>query len=262
MTDVRVADHEAGHEQRGATTFPERLKRFVAAHRLGVALWVVGIIVLLVMAVLAHGASQFPGDAAISGLFQRLRGTPFAAFVDFPSNINEPLPGAILAFVIIAIIAAIRRVIEAVVMALATFGTDLLNATINSVVARPRPHHTHVTTLSGLGAHSFPSGHVEHVSMLFGFLFVLTLLARRAHPDRWGWLLPIQIVCVYFIALVGVGRIVEGVHQPSDVVAGYLVAALMLPLTILFNRWLRHHWNRWRRHREAKREQESAIHAT
>jgi undecaprenyl-diphosphatase len=135
------------------------------------------------------------------------------------------------------------------VLALATFGADLLNAIINGLVARPRPHNAHVSTLSGLGAHSFPSGHVEHVTMLFGFLLFLTLLARRAHPDRWGWLLPVQIVCVYFIAFVGVGRIVEGVHQPSDVVAGYLVAALMLPLAILFYRWLR---ERWRRHEERK----------
>ena len=243
MADVHLAGKEGG-----ATT-TARVRRFLVAHRLGVALWVVGAIILLVMAVLAHGAAQFPGDAAISELLQRLKGTPAAAFVDFPSNINEPLPGAILAVVIIAIIAAIRRVIEAFVMALATFGTDLLNAIINGLVARPRPHNAHVSTLSGLGAHSFPSGHVEHVTMLVGFLFFLTLLARRAHPDRWGWLLPIQIVCVYFIALVGVGRIVEGVHQPSDVVAGYLVAALALPLAILFYHWLR---ERWRRHEAHK----------
>lgn len=239
--------HLAGKE--GDAALGARVWRFLAAHRLGVALWIVGAIILLVMAVLAHGAAQFPGDAAISGLFQRLKGTPIAAFVDFPSNINEPLPGAILAVVIIAIIAAMRRVIEAFVLALATFGTDLLNAIINGFVARPRPHNAHVATLSGLGAHSFPSGHVEHVTMLFGFLFFLTLLARRAHPDRWGWLLPVQIICVYFIAFVGVGRIVEGVHQPSDVVAGYLVAALILPLAILFYRWLR---ERWRRHEEHK----------
>ena len=247
MAEARLADQN--HEHSDAPTLPRRARRFLAAHRFGVALWLVGAVVLLVMAVLAHGAAQFPGDAAISELFQRLRGTPVAAFVDFPSNINEPLPGAILAFVIIVSLAAIRRVIEALVMAVATFGTDLLNAIINGVVARPRPHNAHVSTLSGLGAHSFPSGHVEHVTVLFGFLFFLTLLARRAHPDRWGWLLPIQIVCVYFIALVGVGRIVEGVHQPSDVVAGYLVAALALPLAILFYHWLR---ERWRRHEAHK----------
>ena len=243
MAEVHLAEKE------GDAAAAARIRRFLATHRLGVALWVVGAIILLVMAVLAHGAAQFPGDAVISGLFQRLKGTPIAAFVDFPSNVNEPLPGAILAVVIIAIIAAMRRVIEAFVLALATFGTDLLNAIINGLVARPRPHNAHVSTLSGLGAHSFPSGHVEHVTMLFGFLFFLTLLARRAHPDRWGWLLPIQVICVYFIAFVGVGRIVEGVHQPSDVVAGYLVAALTLPLAILFYRWLR---ERWRRHEERK----------
>ena len=253
MADTHLADKKRGRPARS-----ERAQRFLAAHPLGVALWVAGVVVLLVMGVMAHGAAQFPGDAAVSAFFQQLRGTPVAAAVDFPSNINEPLPGAILAFVIIAIIAAMRQVIEAIVLAAATFGTDLLNAIINGLVARPRPHNTHIKTLSGLGAHSFPSGHVEHVTMLFGFLFFLTLLARRAHPERWGWLLPIQIICVYFIALVGVGRIVEDVHQPSDVVAGYLVAALMLPLEILFYRWLR---ARWQRHKERRAEQARPAHA-
>lgn len=253
-----MADTHLAEKGRGDATPWERAGRFLAAHPLGVALWIVGAIVLLVMAVLAHGAAQFPGDAAVAAFFQQLRGTPVAAAVDFPSNINEPLPGAILAFVIIAIVAALRQVIEAIVLAVATFGTDLLNAIINGLVARPRPHNAHIKTLSGLGAHSFPSGHVEHVTVLFGFLFFLTLLARRAHPERWGWLLPIQIICVYFIALVGVGRIVEGVHQPSDVVAGYLVAALMLPLAILCYLWLH---ARWRRHKEHKAELAQPDHA-
>ena len=106
-----------------------------------------------------------------------------------------------------------------------------------------------MTTLSGLGAHSFPSGHVEHVTVLFGFILFLTLLIRRANPERWVWLLPFQVICVYFIALVGVGRVVEGEHQPSDALAGYLVAALTLPLGILFYRWLNARWQRHRRHR-------------
>lgn len=56
--------------------------------------------------------------------------------------------------------------------------------------------------------HSFPSGHVAHVTALFGFLFFLTLLVRRAHPERWAWLLPLQVICVYFIALIGFSRVI------------------------------------------------------
>lgn len=244
--------HLARQKKNNVASSPLSATRHIAAHR-GWLLWAVGALALAVMSALAHGAAQFPGDTAVSALLQRLHGTAIAPFVNFPSDANQPQPGGVIALTIVLVFAVLRRVIEAVAVAVTTFGTDLINAIINSLVARPRPHGVHVTTLSGLGAHSFPSGHVEHVTVLFGFLFFLTLLIRRAHPERWAWLLPVQIICVYFIALVGVGRIVEGTHQPSDVLAGYLVAALALPLGILFYRWMSGRWQRHRRHKALMR---------
>jgi membrane-associated phospholipid phosphatase len=239
----------AHKEMDGPRTDLRRAADAVAVHW-GILLWAIGAIVLAVMAVLAHGAAQFPGDAGIVALLKPIRGTAFAPVITFPSDIDSPISGGILAVAIIAAVALLRRIIEAITLAVWTFGTDLLDAIINGIVARPRPHNVHVQTISGLGSHSFPSGHVEHVTMLFGFLFFLTLLARAAHPERWAWLLAVQVVCVYFIAFIGIGRIVEGAHQPSDVLAGYLVGALMLPLAIIFYRRLK---ATWQRHQQRKR---------
>jgi membrane-associated phospholipid phosphatase len=219
------------------------------------ALWVVGALALLTLAVLAHSRAQFPGDAGITAFIQRFRQTPLAPIINFPSDINEPLPGGVLLALIVGALALLRRGIEAIVTAVASLGGDLLNALLNARVARPRPHNIHVKTISGLGAHSFPSGHVEHVTVLFGFLLFLTLLARSARPDRWAWLLPVQIVCIYFIALVGVGRIMERAHQPSDVLAGYLMGVLLLPLAILLYRWL----GAWWHHRQECHQRHKAI---
>lgn len=235
---------------RSATTLA-RLRRFIGSHR-GWLLWGVGLLVLLVLSVLAHGAAQFPGDATISALLQPLHRSLLAPIIEFPSNINQPVSGGVIALAILAVLAMLRLLRESLSVALGTFGADLINALINGLVARPRPHNVHVQTLSGLGAHSFPSGHVEHVTMLFGFLFYLTLLVRRAHPDRLAWLLPLQVICVYFIALIGVGRIIEGDHQPSDVLGGYLVAALLLPLAIQFYCWLRSVRQRQQLRKEAR----------
>ena len=212
-------------------------------------LWVTGLVVLLVLAVLAHGNAQFPGDAAIWGLLKPWHHSLIAPVIEFPSNTNQPTLGAILVVVIVTILAVLRYVREALAAAVGTLVSDLVNALMNGLVARPRPSNVHVPTISGLGAHSFPSGHVEHVTVLFGFLFYLTVLAVYARPARRAWLLPIQMLCVYFVAFIGVGRIVEGDHQPSDVLAGYLVAALMLPLVVALYRWLGDVWqhHRWRR---------------
>ena len=112
--------------------------RYISSHR-GWLLWAVGALALLASAVLAHGAAQFPGDAAVSALLQRLQGTAIAPFIDFPSDANQPQPGGVIALVIVLVFAVLRRVIEAVALALTTFGTDLVNAVINGLVARPRP---------------------------------------------------------------------------------------------------------------------------
>ena len=222
------------------------------ARLLAILLWATGLVVLIVLSVLAHSSAQFPGDAAITGLLRPLRHSILAPVIDFPSNVNQPTLGAILVAVIVAILAVLRHFRAAIAVAVGTLVADLINALINGLVARPRPNNVHVPTISGLGAHSFPSGHVEHVTVLFGFLFYLTVLAARARPDRRAWLLLMQIVCVYFIALIGVGRVVEGDHQPSDVLAGYLVAALLLPLVCLFYHWLDVVWRRHQRRKEVR----------
>lgn len=237
MAQAHVSEQETPNPSNTLTW----LRGHFAPHRWRL-LWGVGLLVLLVLSVLAHGAAQFPGDAAIAAFLQPLQGSLLAPIINFPSDINQPVPGGVIALVIIAVFAVLRRLREALAIAVGTFGADLINALINGLVARPRPHNVHVPTLSGLGAHSFPSGHVEHVTMLFGFLVYLTLLVQWAHPERWAWLLPLQIISVYFIALIGVGRIVEGDHQPSDVLAGYLVAALLLPLVVQFYWWLGRVW--------------------
>lgn len=239
MSHSQLAHNEIDDSRTGSRT-PANT---IATHW-GMLLWALGAIVLTAMAVMAHGEAQFPGDAGMVALLKPIRGTVFAPVITFPSDVDSPISGGILAAAIIAAVALLRRIIEAITLAIWTFGTDLLDAILNGIVARPRPHNVHVQTISGLGSHSFPSGHVEHVTMLFGFLFFLTLLARAAHPERWAWLLPVQVVCVYFIGFIGIGRIVEGAHQPSDVLAGYLVGALMLPLAIIFYRWLEAKWQR------------------
>lgn len=67
-----------------------------------------------------------------------------------------------------------------------------------------------------------PSGHAQNAVVMWG---LLALYGRR----RWGWLVALGL-----IFLTGLSRIYLGVHFPTDVLAGWLLGALLL--------WLGVHW--------------------
>jgi YegS/Rv2252/BmrU family lipid kinase len=75
-----------------------------------------------------------------------------------------------------------------------------------------------VTTLTSF---SFPSGHSTGIAAAAGVVIVLTLLlVRRRGLRRW-----LYVAAVGLALLVGLDRVFLGVHNPSDVVAGWAVGA-------------------------------------
>src|SRR5690348_538012 len=208
----------------------------------GVALWLLGALALAVMAVFAHGHAQFPGDAGLTALVRAANHSALAPALNFPSEANNVPTGGVIYVTAILLFAALKRIREAICVAFTTGIGGALNALISAIVGRPRPSGAHVSTVGQLDTHSFSSGHVVSVVGLFGFLLFLTILIWRARPALRLWLLPIQDVCVYFLALIGFGRVAEGAHQPSDVLAGYILGALLLALAIWLYRWLGRRW--------------------
>src|SRR5690606_23700377 len=79
---------------------------------------------------------------------------------------------------------------------------------------------------------SFPSGHASGIASAAGVVIVLaTLLARRRDLRRGLLWLALALV-----VLVGADRLLLGVHNISDVVAGYAVGAFWVLLwTVLYD---------------------------
>lgn len=213
---------------------------------IGAVLWAVGLVVLAILSFFAHRYAEFPYDLPVAEWVQQLKQPLVDRIINFASDANWPTPAGIIAIAVILALLALRRVRAAICAVIAGFGADLVNVVLNGIVARPRPNNVHIHAVAHLGLHSYPSGHVTHVVAFYGFIFYLCLEAARQHP-RWTPLWrTIQVVCVYFILFIGPSRVLEGEHWPSDVLASYLLGALMLTLAIALYHLLSLVWERYR----------------
>ena len=95
--------------------------------------------------------------------------------------------------------------------------------TLGELVNRGRP-----LADSDFSTPSFPSGHVFGSTVFFGFI---GFLAIYYHLEK-KFLIPLLAFIAGIIILVGPARVHDQAHFPSDVAAGYLLAALWLLVII------------------------------
>ncbi|WNF47559.1 bifunctional DedA family/phosphatase PAP2 family protein [Pseudomonas sp. SG20056] len=107
-------------------------------------------------------------------------------------------------------------------------GTALANGALKAFFARSRPD----VLLEPLNSFSFPSG---HSSAAFAFFLLLGVLAGRGQPTRMRltWLLLASLPAT---AIAG-SRIYLGVHWPSDIIAGAMLAACFCALSLALVQW-------------------------
>lgn len=138
--------------------------------------------------------------------------TPFMKIVTFLGN------GGwfwILCAVVLLAIPKTRKTGYAAVLSL-IFGVIVTNLLLKNIVARPRPF-AEIEALIPLIAKptdfSFPSGHTTAS-------FAVALVMFRMLPKKIG------IPAVVLAALVAFSRLYLGVHYPTDVLVGFLVALM------------------------------------
>lgn len=108
----------------------------------------------------------------------------------------------------------------------------LISATIKRTIKEPRPYEVdnRITQLSVGGSNSFPSGHTAEVSAAaLGFSFIL-------------FRTPLSIVLsVIWALLMMYSRIVLGVHNFTDIVAGFVVGCMGL---LIMQNIFEHFWKK------------------
>jgi membrane-associated phospholipid phosphatase len=199
------------------------------------ALWGLAFVIVLSLAVTLHARpnTQFPGDVGLLLLVQRIQAPPVVAFINFASDANWPTPAGIIVFAVILLFVIFRRWRYAAATLIAGFLADGAGFALNGWVRRPRPNHVHIHAVQNIGLGSFPSGHVSHATAFYGFLLFLSLQELRVHPQWRPWIRVAQAICVYFLVFIGISRLLEGEHWPSDVLASYLLGGMALALVIL-----------------------------
>jgi undecaprenyl-diphosphatase len=124
-----------------------------------------------------------------------------------------------------AVVLAIRRQWRLAIYLLVTgAGALVLDPILKSLVGRLRPVVAHPIA-HGLG-NSFPSGHALGSIVCYGAVLLVFLPAARGR-----WRTVFITVTVALIALIGISRILLGVHYLSDVVGGWAVGIAWLGLT-------------------------------
>lgn len=107
------------------------------------------------------------------------------------------------------------------------------NSIIKGIIQRSRPNGLR---LISQGGYSFPSGHAMISICVYGYLLYLVITKIENKIIKYG----LSILLVMLILSIGISRIYVGVHYATDVIAGYLLAALELLLLVqLTNRYYR-----------------------
>src|SRR5262245_17276688 len=133
-----------------------------------------------------------------------------------------------------AVVLALRRQWRLAAYMLVTgAGALILDPVLKSLVGRLRPVVAHPIA-HGIG-NSFPSGHALGSIVCYGAVLLVFLPAARG---RWRTVFITMIAAL--VALIGISRILLGVHYLSDVVGAWAVGIAWLGLTAFAFELTRH----------------------
>lgn len=144
-------------------------------------------------------------------------------FFNLVSTIGSPASMQALGVIGAGILLWQRRRAALVAWIFAFVGGGIIQRVIKISVHRHRP--AFVAAGESFGPFSFPSGHAAWSFLALGMLVYLLTLYWHPRPP---WRAIVIVVAIAMVALIGVGRVYLGVHFPSDVLGGWVVAAAWL----------------------------------
>ena len=181
---------------------------------------------LLALAVVDQAPAIDSVNAAINAFIHGARGALDSFFVAI-TMLGDLLPMTALCLVVCAILAIARKWDS-----FAFFTTNVILAVVcvqalKFIFAVPRPGAETLVPIPG--SFSFPSAHSFCSLIVFGMIGLLVFRALNRKGVPYNVAIVPGIILVIFAILIGISRIYVGVHWPSDVLGGWLLAGMWLP---------------------------------
>lgn len=218
------------------TITPSRLKRMLelAGSFYGVALIVVAIAVVafvwLADEVLEQEFATMNRDVL---LWVHSFGSPtWDRLVLMLTTLGSVVGLTIMTLTLAALFLRYRRHLDAITLLAVMVGGGILSMVLKLAFRQIRPQ-VFPPLLKEVNF-SFPSGHSLMSFCLWGFIAVWLLMQAPREP--WRWL--VAMVCLAIAALVALSRLYIGVHWPTDIVAGMVVATFWVTACFLGQRFL------------------------
>ncbi len=191
--------------------------------RWGVRVWFLVAVLFLVMAGFAAAFDRFPGDEAVADGLQDIDIPVLGGYVEFVNLLGSAWVYIPLTIILALALGVVRAGWESLLV-LFTAGARASNSVLKEFVERPRPSEELVEVSETAHNFSFPSGHTVGTAALFAVLFFVLPAVVHWRPLRW----LLQAACLAAIISAGPARVYVGVHWPSDVIAGYVLALLVV----------------------------------
>ncbi len=181
----------------------------------------IAVFVLLILFFLMLGLVIFKKniflDQAIYQFVISFRCTFLDSYFTFITKFGNPVMVLVLVFFFLLVF----RNQYGIFLGVSASSCGVINFMIKHLIKRNRPIGL---KLISQGGYSFPSGHAMISVCVYGYLLYCVIQKVNNKFLKVG----LSIALVFLILSIGISRIYVGVHYPTDVIAGYSLATILV----------------------------------
>jgi len=146
------------------------------------------------------------------------------------SFFGDSIPAVVVVTVVLSLFLFYKNYKDEALLLIVSLSSILYSWALKGLFKQPRPDIAIVKVNYFLNLYSFPSSHVVFYTVFFGYLLYLAFKLKKLNSYLRHFA---GILSIYFITLVGISRVLLGMHWPLDAIGGYFFGGIFL-LAIIY----------------------------